>query len=122
MITNLQSCLNSIYIDMYDIRCSISRMHREHVMILDAISASRNSRCHCKKEILRGSGGVFPIILDPDMALLSYVQGENPRYALDVWLDGPHDRIGRLEKGNVSFPCREWKHVASVVQPITCSL
>jgi len=79
MITNLQSCLNSICIDMYDIRYSVSRMHREQVMILDAISANRSSRYHCRKEILRGSGGVFPIILDPDTSLLSYVRGENPR-------------------------------------------
>jgi hypothetical protein len=109
MIINLQSCLNSFNIGMYDIKYSISRMHREHVMILDAIWASRNSRFRCRKEILRGSGCVFPLILDPDTALPSYVRGENPRYALDVWLDGPHYRIGRLEKGTVSFPCREWK-------------
>ena len=79
MITNLQFCLNSINIDVYDIRYSISRMHRELVMILDAIWASHNSRFHCRNEILRGSGGIFPFILDPDTALLSYVRGENPR-------------------------------------------
>jgi hypothetical protein len=106
---------------MYDIRYSISRMHREHVMILDAIWASHNSRFQCRKEILRESGGVFPFIIDPDTALLSYVREENPRYALDVWLDGPHGRTGRLEKGTVSFLCREWKHVTSDVQSITCS-
>lgn len=112
----MQSCLYSIYIDMYDIRYSISRMHREHVMILDAIWANRNSRFHCRK-ILRGSGGVFPFTLDPDTALLSYVLGKNPRYALDVWLDGPHGPTGCLQKGTVSFPCRKWKHATSDVQP-----
>jgi len=68
---------------MYDIRYSISRIHRKHV-ILDAIWASRNSGFHCRQDILHGSGGVFPFILDPDTALLSYVRGENPRYTLDV--------------------------------------
>jgi hypothetical protein len=97
----MQSCLHSIYIDMYGIRYSINRMHRERVMILDAIWASRNNRFHCRK-ILRRSGGVLPFILDPDTALLSYVQGKNARYALDVWLDGPHVPIGRLENGTLS--------------------
>ena len=122
MLTNLQSCSQSIYIDIYDIRYSISRMNREHIMMLDAIWASRNSRLHCRKEILRVSGDVFPFILDPDTALLSYVRRENPQYALDVWLDGPHGRAGRLEKRTVIFSCREWKQVTSDVQPITCSL
>ena len=79
-------------------------MHREHIMILDSISASRNSRFHCRKEILRGIEGVFPFILDPHTDLLYYVRGENPRYAIDVSLDGPHGRTGRLENVNVSFP------------------